>query len=131
MQEHAYPASNEPLIFSKIMVGILDDDVIEVRILYRLYHTGILIKVLDRGKVAPARRGRGSAPLRSARVTRIARAASASASRMLSAHCCRPRAASEQRPPNHALTTCGKNVFSKAKDRPYPALSRPANSSHS
>jgi hypothetical protein len=52
MQEHAYPASNEPPIFSKIMVGILDDDVIEVRILYRLYHTGILIKVLDRGKVA-------------------------------------------------------------------------------
>ena len=52
MQEHAYPASNEPLIFSKTMVGILDDDVIEVRILYRLYHTGTLIKVLDRGKVA-------------------------------------------------------------------------------
>jgi hypothetical protein len=51
MQEHAYPASNEPLIFSKIMVGILDDDVIEVRILYRLYHTGILIKVLDRDKI--------------------------------------------------------------------------------
>jgi hypothetical protein len=51
MQEHAYPASNEPLIFSKIMVGILDDDVIEVRILYRLYHAGILIKVLDLDKV--------------------------------------------------------------------------------
>ena len=52
MQEHAYPASNEPLIFSRIMVGILDDDVIEVQILYRLYYTGILIKVLDRDKVA-------------------------------------------------------------------------------
>jgi hypothetical protein len=51
MQEHAYPASNQPLIFSRIMVGILDDDVIEVRILYRLHHTGIPIKVLDVDKV--------------------------------------------------------------------------------
>ena len=85
MQEHAYPASNEPLIFSKIMVGILDDDVIEVRILYRLYHTGILIKVLDRDKVVRRAAARGSAPLRSARVTRIARAASAS--RIALGHC--------------------------------------------
>src|SRR5712691_5920027 len=51
MQEHAYPASNEPLILSRTMVGILDDDVIEVQILYRLYHAGILIKVLDLDKV--------------------------------------------------------------------------------
>ena len=86
MQEHAYPASNEPLIFSRIMVGILDDDVIEVQILYRLYHTGILIKVLDRDKVVQ-RPSRGSAPLRSARVTRIARAVCASASRIALGHC--------------------------------------------
>ena len=90
MQEHAYPASNEPLIFSKIMVGILDDDVIEVRILYRLYHTGILIKVLDRDKVVQRAAARGSAPLRSARATRIARAA------LLSAI-----AAGRARPPNN------------------------------
>jgi hypothetical protein len=85
MQEHAYPASNEPLIFSRIMVGILDDDVIEVQILYRLYHAGIPIKALDRDKVVQRAAARGSAPLRSARATRIARAASAS--RVARGHC--------------------------------------------
>jgi hypothetical protein len=43
MQGHAYPARNEPLIFSTMMVGMLDDDVIEVPILHRLYHTAMVI----------------------------------------------------------------------------------------
>jgi hypothetical protein len=60
MQERAYPASNEPLIFSKTMVGILNDDVIEVQILQRLYHTGILRKELDLDNRRSARRSRGS-----------------------------------------------------------------------
>src|ERR1700681_4062991 len=38
MQGHAYPARNEPLIFSSVMDGMLDDDVIEVPILHRLCH---------------------------------------------------------------------------------------------
>jgi hypothetical protein len=42
MQEHAYPASHEPLIFLTMMTGILDDDAIEPQILRRLYHIMIL-----------------------------------------------------------------------------------------
>jgi hypothetical protein len=130
MQEHAYPASNEPLIFSKIMVGILDDDVIEVRILYRLYHTGILIKVLDRGKVA--QRAAAFDPRRcAAHVPHASRVPH----RRRRAACSRPIAAGRARhpnnAPNHANTTYGKNVFSKTEDWPYPALSRFANSSRS
>jgi hypothetical protein len=129
MQERAYPASNEPLIFSKIMVGILDDDVIEVRILYRLYHTGILIKVLDRDKVV--QRAAAFDPrhctARTPHASRVPRRRTA----LLSAHCWAGRMASEERPPNHAITTYGKNVFSHAENRPYPALLRLANSSHS
>jgi hypothetical protein len=52
MQEHAYPAGHEPLIFSTMMVGITDDDAIEVQILHRLYHTAIPIDVHDLDKVA-------------------------------------------------------------------------------
>jgi hypothetical protein len=43
MQGHAYPARNEPLIFPTMVVGILDDDVIEVPILHRPYHTATVI----------------------------------------------------------------------------------------
>jgi hypothetical protein len=43
MQGHAYPAMNEPQIFSTMRGGILDDDVIEVPILHRLYHTATVI----------------------------------------------------------------------------------------
>jgi hypothetical protein len=43
MQGLAYPARNKPLIFSPMMVGMLDDDVIEVPILHRLYHTAMVI----------------------------------------------------------------------------------------
>jgi hypothetical protein len=43
MQGHAYPARNKPLIFSPMMVGMLDDDVIEVPILHRLHHTAMVI----------------------------------------------------------------------------------------
>jgi hypothetical protein len=130
MQEHAYPASNEPLIFSRIMVGILDDDVIEVQILYRLYHTGIPIKVLDRDKVV--RRAAAFDPRRCAErvphASRVPRRRTA----LLSVHCWAGRARHPNNvPPNHAITTYGKNVFSNARDRPYPALLRLANSSHS
>jgi hypothetical protein len=88
MQERAYPASNEPLIFSKIMVGILDDDVVEVQIPYRLYHTGILIKVLDLDKVVQRAAAVDPAvPLRNASTTRIACSVCASASRIALGHC--------------------------------------------
>jgi hypothetical protein len=36
MQEHAHPASHEPLIFLTMVAGILDDDAIEPQILHRL-----------------------------------------------------------------------------------------------
>jgi hypothetical protein len=124
MQEHAYPASNEPLILSRIMVGILDDDVVEVQILYRLYHTGILIKVLDLDKV-------------------VQRAAAFDPRRCV-AHA--PHASRVPLPPRRAALLSAiagpaarhpknvhvwKNVFSKAEDRPCLALLRLANSSHS
>jgi hypothetical protein len=104
-----------------------------VQILHRLYQTGILIKVLDLDNVVQRAAALNPAvPLRNARITRIARPISASASRIALGHLPgRPRAASEERAPNHAMTTYGKNFFSKAEDRPYPALSRLANSSHS
>jgi len=129
MQEHAYPASNEPLILSRNMVGILDDDVIEVQILYRLYHTGILIKVLDLDKVvqraAAFDPGRCAAHVPHASRVPLARRRAA----LFSAH--RPAARGIRRTSsNHAITTYGRNVFSKAEDRPYPALSRLAHSSH-
>ena len=53
MQEHGYPASHEPLIFSTGMAGIPDDDAIEVEILHPLCHTEIPIDVHDLDKVAP------------------------------------------------------------------------------
>jgi hypothetical protein len=43
MQGYAYPAWNEPPTFSTTMVGILDDDAIEVPILHRPYHTATMI----------------------------------------------------------------------------------------
>jgi hypothetical protein len=52
MQEHDYPARHEPLIFSTMMPGILDDDAIEVRMLHCLYHTAIRIDVHDLDKAA-------------------------------------------------------------------------------
>jgi hypothetical protein len=43
MQGHAYPARNEPPIFSTMMVGMLDHEVVEVPILHRLCHTAMVI----------------------------------------------------------------------------------------
>jgi hypothetical protein len=66
----------------------LDDDVIEVQILHRLYQTGILIKVLDLDNVVQRAAAVDPAvPLRNARTTRIARAVWASASRIALGHC--------------------------------------------
>jgi hypothetical protein len=130
MQEHAYPASNEPLIFSRIMVGILDDDVIEVQILYRLYHAGIPIKALDRDKVAQTRRG--------PRIRAVAQCACHThrACRIGEPCCSRPllgpaACGIRRTSPQSRHHDVWEVVFSKAEDRPYPALVRLANSSHS
>jgi len=47
MQEHAYPAGHEPLIFLTMKAGILDDDAIEPQILPHPYHTMILTSPHD------------------------------------------------------------------------------------
>jgi hypothetical protein len=81
----------------------LDDDVIEVQILHRLYQTGILIKVLDLDNVVQRAAAVDPAvPLRNARTTRIARAVCASASRIALGHC---RAGRARHPKNAPPST--------------------------